>query len=131
MFCVTVCSSLDIRNTVQSFSQLNDCRVIEGFLQIVLMDRTNESDFVNLSFPKLREITGYLLLYRVNGLTTLANLFPNLSVIRGHDLFMNYALVVYEMLHLQVIMGFANLLFQTLKELLQDFRLYLLQLILN
>ena len=77
---ITVCSSLDIRNTVQSFSQLNDCRVIEGFLQIVLMDRTNESDFKNLTFPKLREITGYLLLYRVNGLTTLANLFPNLSL---------------------------------------------------
>lgn len=93
---------MDIRNTVQSFSQLNNCRVIEGFLQIVLMDWTNESDFANLTFPKLREITGYLLLYRVNGLTTLATLFPNLSVIRGHDLFMNYALVVYEMLHLQV-----------------------------
>ncbi|KAM7249345.1 hypothetical protein ACFE04_019857 [Oxalis oulophora] len=93
---------MDIRNTVQSFiSQLNNCRVIEGFLQIVLMDWTNESDFANLTFPKLREITGYLLLYRVNGLTTLATLFPNLSVIRGHDLFMNYALVVYEMLHLQ------------------------------
>lgn len=99
---VSVCSSLDIRNNVDSFKQLTDCRVIEGFLQIVLMDRTNESDFVNLTFPKLREITGYLLLYRVNGLKSLANLFPNLSVIRGQDLFINYALAVYEMLHLQV-----------------------------
>lgn len=93
---------MDIRNNVDSFRQLTDCRVIEGFLQIVLMDRTNESDFTNLSFPKLREITGYLLLYRVNGLKSLAKLFPNLSVIRGQDLFINYALAVYEMLHLQV-----------------------------
>lgn len=93
---------MDIRNTVDSFRQLENCRVIDGFLQIVLMDKTRESDFYNLTYPKLREITGYLLLYRVNGLKSLAHIFPNLAVIRGQDLFMNYAIAVYEMLHLQV-----------------------------
>ncbi|XP_065207315.1 insulin-like peptide receptor isoform X2 [Planococcus citri] len=96
-----ICTSIDIRNTVDSFRQLRNCEVIEGFLQIVLMDKTKEHMFANLTFPKLREITGYMLLYRVSGLTSLAKLFPNLAIIRGHHLFINYALAVYEMLSLQ------------------------------
>ena len=55
------------------------------------------SDYKDLSFPALREVTGYVLLYRVYGLQTLSNIFPSLSVIRGQHLFYNYALVVFEM----------------------------------
>lgn len=33
----------------------------------------------------------------------LTQLFPNLSVIRGHSLFINYALVAFEMMNLQEI----------------------------
>ena len=51
----------------------------------------------NVSFPRLREITDYLLLYRVSGLGSLSALFPNLSVIRGQNLLYNYALVVLDM----------------------------------
>lgn len=40
---------------------------------------------------------------RVQGLRSIGSLFPNLTVIRGHQLFVNYALVVYEMMHLQEI----------------------------
>ena len=47
------------------------------------------------------EITGHLLLYRVYGLKTLRHIFPNLTVIRGQDLFYNYALVAYEMPNLE------------------------------
>lgn len=83
--------------------------MIEGFLQIVLIDHANETSFESLSFPELREITGYLLLYRVNGLKSLAKLFPNLSVIRGQDLFMSYAIAIYEMVHLQEL-GLYNLM---------------------
>nr|AVT56266.1 insulin receptor 1 [Jadera sanguinolenta] len=83
------------------FSQLKGCHVVEGFVQIVLIDNANETDYANISFPELKEITGFLLLYRVNGLRSLGKLFPNLSVIRGNTLFRNYALVVFEMLHLQ------------------------------
>ena len=54
-----------------------------------------------MSFPKLTEITDYLLLYRVHGLKTLRNLFPNLAVIRGQRLFYNYALVLYEMMDME------------------------------
>ncbi|KAF4528838.1 hypothetical protein B566_EDAN014557 [Ephemera danica] len=96
---------MDIRNSVKTLERLNGCRVVEGYVQILLMDILEEDEayLKNLSFPDLREITGYLLLYRVQGLRTLRNLFPNLAVIRGHTLFFNYALVIYEMRHLQEI----------------------------
>ena len=96
-----ICGSVDIRNNVREFEQLRGCNVVEGFVQIVLIDRANDSDFENLSFPELREITCYLILYRVKGLRNLGVLFPNLTVIRGNTLFQDYALVVYEMLELQ------------------------------
>jgi hypothetical protein len=38
------------------------------------------------SFPELREITDFLLLYLGEQLKTLATVFPNLSVIRGNKL---------------------------------------------
>ncbi len=98
----TVCQSRDIRNEPQELNSLKDCRVIEGFVMISLIDRFNETDYDNLTFPELVEITDFLLLYRVQGLKTLAHLFPNLRVIRGNQLVNNYALVIYEMLQLQV-----------------------------
>ncbi|XP_012259845.2 insulin-like receptor [Athalia rosae] len=97
-----ICPPTDIRNSVDNFNRIKDCVVIEGFLQIVLIDRdVNETTFENVTFPKLREITGYLLFYRVNGLKSLTNLFPNLEVIRGQTLITDYALMVYEMPNLQ------------------------------
>lgn len=96
------CKSMDIRNSVKNLEQnLRDCQVIEGFLYVVLMDHANESDFDNISFPELREITGHLLIYRVVGLRSVGQLFPNLTVIGGNVLFMDYALVIYEMVQLQ------------------------------
>nr|CAD7427516.1 unnamed protein product [Timema monikensis] len=74
-----ICRSVDIRNFVVRFERLRGCRVVEGFIQV----------------------TDYVLLYRVKGLRSLGQLFPNLKVIRGKQLFHNYALVVYEMPHLQ------------------------------
>ncbi|EFN83767.1 Insulin receptor [Harpegnathos saltator] len=103
-----ICQSIDVRNSVVLFSILKDCRVIEGFLQIVLIENNTEADFENISFPKLREITGYLLLYRVDGLKSLSKLFPNLEVIRGNILLTDYAFMIYEMTSLQEI-GLINL----------------------
>jgi insulin receptor len=96
-----VCSNVDVRNNVTNFKRLNNCTVIEGFLQILLIEKSQAQDFENLTFPDLREITGYFLLYRVYGMKTLKDLFPNLTVIRGSKLYHNYAFVVYEMMHLQ------------------------------
>ena len=94
-----ICKSLDIRNSIKNLEYLRECRVIEGFLQIVLIE--GQADFQNISFPKLREITDYFLLYRVANLKTLSELFPNLEVIRGDTLLADYAFAVYEMQKLQ------------------------------
>ncbi|KAF4523360.1 hypothetical protein B566_EDAN005514, partial [Ephemera danica] len=100
-----VCESVDARNTAESLvHDLQDCRVVEGYVHIQLIDPGNNNDSAELeklSFPKLREISHHLLLYRVSGLRSLAQLFPNLAVIRGASLFDQYALVAYEMFSLQ------------------------------
>ncbi|KAM7388215.1 hypothetical protein PAMP_024407 [Pampus punctatissimus] len=96
-----VCQSKDIRNNVTNLQLLENCTIIEGHLKILLMFKTKTEDFRGLSYPKLRVVTDYVLLFRVYGLDTLANLFPNLTVIRGNNLFFNYALVIYEMLQLK------------------------------
>lgn len=99
-----VCSGVvDIRNNVTQFEKLANCTVVEGAVQIVLFDRTTENDYANLTFPNLREITHYLLVWRVKGLKSLAHLFPNLSIIRGNTLFANTALAIFENNRLQEI----------------------------
>ncbi|KAI3374266.1 hypothetical protein L3Q82_006113 [Scortum barcoo] len=98
-----VCPSKDIRNNVTNLRTLENCTVIEGHLKILLMFRTRPEDFRGLSFPKLMVVTDYLLLFRVYGLESLSDLFPNLTVIRGNNLFFNYALVMFEMLQLREI----------------------------
>ncbi|CAH2326781.1 insulin receptor-related [Pelobates cultripes] len=95
------CGSMDIRNDVSQFQKLENCTVIQGNLQILLMFSTKPEDFRGLSFPRLTMITEYLLLFRVYGLESLRELFPNLSVIRGTAHFFHYSLVIYEMPHLR------------------------------
>ncbi|XP_076004360.1 insulin receptor a [Genypterus blacodes] len=104
-----ICPSKDIRNNVTNLQSLENCTVIEGHLKILLMFKTKPEDFRGLSYPKLRVVTDYLLLFRVYGLETLSDLFPNLTVIRGNNLFFNYALVVFEMLQLRE-MGLHSLM---------------------
>lgn len=96
-----ICLSKDIRNNVTNLQSLENCTIIEGHLKILLMFKTKTEDFRGLSYPKLRVVTDYVLLFRVYGLDTLTDLFPNLTVIRGNNLFFNYALVIYEMLQLK------------------------------
>uniref|UniRef100_F6S8L3 Tyrosine-protein kinase receptor n=1 Tax=Macaca mulatta TaxID=9544 RepID=F6S8L3_MACMU len=104
-----VCPGMDIRNNLTRLHELENCSVIEGHLQILLMFKTRPEDFRDLSFPKLIMITDYLLLFRVYGLESLKDLFPNLTVIRGSRLFFNYALVIFEMVHLKEL-GLYNLM---------------------
>lgn len=104
---ITTCSGKHIRNTIASFDQLRGCNIINGPLTIALVSNRERpyepADFENVSFPELREITDYLILFRVQGLSTLSKLFPNLAVIRGKELVNEYAFVIYEMMHLQEI----------------------------
>lgn len=94
---------IDIGNEISDFRKLENCTVVEGYLRILLIvnKNTNQEVFRTLSFPKLTMITDYLLLFRVPGLDSLSTLFPNLSVIRGRNLFYNYALVIFEMNNLK------------------------------
>ncbi|XP_053133978.1 insulin receptor-related protein isoform X2 [Hemicordylus capensis] len=96
-----VCESMDIRIYVSQLRRLENCTIIEGNLQILLMFSTTSEDFRGLSFPRLVMITEYLLLFRVYGLESLRDLFPNLAVIRGAGLFFSFALVIFEMPHLR------------------------------
>ncbi|XP_077331658.1 insulin receptor [Lithobates pipiens] len=98
-----ICPSMDIRNNLTKLYDLEDCTVIEGHLQILLMFNTKPEHFKGLRFSNLTMITDYLLLFRVYGLQSLKDLFPNLTVIRGTRLFFNYALVIFEMLDLKEI----------------------------
>ncbi|XP_077323964.1 insulin receptor-related protein-like [Lithobates pipiens] len=102
------CGSMDIRNDVSQLRKLENCTIIQGSLQILLMFSTKPEDFRGLSFPRLTMITEYLLLFRVYGLESLQELFPNLSIIRGTDLFFHYSLVIFEMPHLRE-MGLISL----------------------
>lgn len=72
------------------------------------MHNVSAAELEKLSFPKLVEITDYLLLFRVQNLKSLRNLFPNLAVIRGQNLMYTYSLVAFEMPHLEDI-GLVNL----------------------
>uniref|UniRef100_A0A8C5RS57 Tyrosine-protein kinase receptor n=1 Tax=Laticauda laticaudata TaxID=8630 RepID=A0A8C5RS57_LATLA len=96
-----VCESMDIRVDPAQLRRLENCSVIEGSLQILLMFTASGEDFRSLAFPRLVLITEYLLLFRVYGLESLRDLFPSLAVIRGGSLFFSYALVIFEMPHLR------------------------------
>lgn len=88
---------------MEDLDRLENCTVIEGSLSILLIEGAQEEQYRKKSFPNLVEITDFLLLYRVYGLKTLSNIFPNLSVIRGQKLFFNFAFVAFEMMDLEEI----------------------------
>lgn len=82
---------------MESLNKLENCSIIEGNLEIKwLFTHISPQNYTNIRFPKLLEITGYLLFYRVNGLYTIGQLFPNLRVIRANVRFWEYGLVLYE-----------------------------------
>ncbi|KAH8377832.1 hypothetical protein KR093_007260, partial [Drosophila rubida] len=98
------CTSVDIRNDCKNLHQLDNCTVINGFMMITLLpvglQRCNYSAY---SFPKLREVTGYVIFTDVRGLVSIRHMFPNLTVIRGRRLFLNYALGVTGMPDLELL----------------------------
>lgn len=96
-----MCQSIDVRNTPAELTKLKNCRVIEGFLQIVLMDNITVGSFDNYTFPLLTEITDFFMFVRVTGLRSIGAMFPNLAVIRGSALFENYAFIVFELPNLE------------------------------
>lgn len=89
------CADVDVRGNVSHFKKLAGCKVVVGYLQIVLFDRANTETFQGISYPELEEITGYFLIFQVPGLLSIGKLFPNLKIIRGMEVIMNYAFMLY------------------------------------
>lgn len=100
------CGSLDLRNNCDDFYKLINCTVITGFLNIAQLPR-NESDcdFSDYQFENLREITDFLIITEVRYMTSIKTMFPNLAVIRGQQLFLNYALVITSNTDLEKVSG--------------------------
>lgn len=73
-----------------------ECTILDGDLSISMMTTPGITDDQFPVFKHLREITGSMLVFNVNGLTNLGRMFPNLRVIGGQSLIMNYALVIYQ-----------------------------------
>ncbi|XP_037302260.1 insulin receptor [Manduca sexta] len=97
-----ICPSMDIRNNPEQINRLRGCRVIEGQLSIVLMERSTPKIYENISFPELREVTGYIMIYRTK-VRNLGDLFPNLTVVRGIQLFKDFAIVIFDNEHLEAL----------------------------
>lgn len=77
----------DIQNSLDEYS-VQSTNFYEIFLSVqAKISSTNTCYYIN----------------RVNGLKSIGRLFPNLTVIRGDSLFIDYALVAFEMMHLQEI----------------------------
>lgn len=105
-WCKKECSSLKIEE-YRELDQLENCTAILG--NLILMFPTldindtdedvigyNEIAINNRTFPQLTEITGYFGIVSVVHLESLGKMFPNLRVIRGRRLMLNFALFMYE-----------------------------------
>ncbi|KAG5894805.1 hypothetical protein JTB14_008296 [Gonioctena quinquepunctata] len=92
-----ICQSIEVRNSVINLSQLENCTEIAGYLSILLIDKVNVSEFDDYVFPELTSISGYLMFYDVFNFTSVGKLFPNLRIIRGMELFADYALVLHDL----------------------------------
>lgn len=57
-----------------------------------------------------REVTGYLLIYRVHNMKSIAKLFPNLVIIRGRGTLVgtNFSLVLYHLDALEEVSEFLK-----------------------
>ena len=73
-----------------------ECTILEGDFTISMITQLNVTNDMFPVFTNLREITGSILVFQIRGLESLGAMFPNLRIIGGHSLIMNYALVIYQ-----------------------------------
>lgn len=98
-----ICGNIEIWSTNdEDVRYLQNCSVVEGYVRLMKFS-VNDADDFNISFPNLREITDYLMVYQVSVVESLGDMFPNLSVIRGNTLFDKYALIIFENFDLRTI----------------------------
>jgi hypothetical protein len=92
-----ICPSMSIKSDMSRLKILQDCTIIEGYLIIAAMPNDPPVDAGNYTFPLLREVTDFVLLYQAKEIVDLDHIFPNLSVIRGNKLVLDFALIIYQM----------------------------------
>ncbi|EDO47651.1 predicted protein, partial [Nematostella vectensis] len=83
-------------NSCQGCAELKNCTTFDGAIQIQGYRVSDANSAKELYFPKLTEITGHLLVSLLFNIKDLKGIFPNLAVIRGRYLFLDYALVIYQ-----------------------------------
>uniref|UniRef100_A0A1I8IGI8 Recep_L_domain domain-containing protein n=2 Tax=Macrostomum lignano TaxID=282301 RepID=A0A1I8IGI8_9PLAT len=92
-----ICNSISMTmSPVGKAQTFFNCTAVDGNVVLSIIDMNGA-----VSFPHLREISGFLVLYRLRNLTTLAQLFPQLTVIRGLATHDSYALVIFDLPDLQ------------------------------
>jgi hypothetical protein len=82
------CKNVDIRMDEVYFNKLKNCKVVHGYLRISDINISNPFEF------DVQEITGYLLIESVSGISSLNQLFPKLSIIRGELLHQSHSLLI-------------------------------------
>lgn len=89
-----ICDSIQIGPTDWSgFEKLSKCDVIVGSLTISKVIVPNDTEILS----PLKEITGYLFVYRVERIKSLSEIMPNLTIVRGNELlYGEYSFVVFE-----------------------------------
>ncbi|CAG0878938.1 unnamed protein product [Darwinula stevensoni] len=104
-----ICPSLRITDSTVESKQLDpflNCTIVDGHVWVVMTDThktlampsssLHVSILANISFKHLREIANHLFVYQNKALQTLSSLFPQLTVIRGQQLFHDFALLIYQ-----------------------------------
>ena len=93
-----VCDSIHIAHDLSIYDAgFRECTMIKGSLQLTQLGDGTENYYANLTFPALTEITEFLVVYQARGLHSLAQIFPNLSVIRGQKLLHGNVLIIHDM----------------------------------
>ncbi|XP_068140389.1 insulin receptor-related protein [Drosophila tropicalis] len=98
--CISICSPEPANDTVNvtnlaDADELRGCQFVNGSLTITIRNQVNESQLAH-SLSSIREIRGYLKIYRSSQLSNLKFL-NNLEVIQGNPLeHSHYSLIVYD-----------------------------------
>lgn len=81
--------------------ELSGCTEIGGSLTLARMEYAEEDFFEDLYFPELVAVRGYFLVFRVAGLYSLGNLFPNLTVVKGNEIIKDVSVVIDQVFDLE------------------------------
>ncbi len=86
---VIIQGSMLSETTISLNKSIKSCEIILGSIQIYY------AKLDSIQFTNLIEVTDYILIFQIQNIKTLSELFPKLSIIRGDRLYQNYALTIF------------------------------------